>query len=122
MTEQEVIKILDAWWNGKRKQIKTYIDTQLGVSKRTGKAFSPPSESEVQAFILDKILQWKNGYSAQWFIDKYQQAGWKLGNGNPMKDWQATVRLYYAEPCTEARPKRVAYCSKCTHPKDKCIC
>ena len=106
-----------------KKKLKDYIDNQLGVSKRTGRAFTPPSEEEVSLYVKEINYSWKEGYSAKWFIDKYQQSGWKLGNGNPMKDWKATVRLWYIEPYTEsAKVNKVAYCAVCTYPKEKCKC
>ena len=116
------VKKADVW-----KAMQKYIDTKLGVSKKTGQAFSPPSEEEVQAYVKEINYQWKSDakqtYSAKWFVDKYAQAGWKLGNGNPMKDWKATVRLYYIEPYAESKgTTKVAYCAGTGKPKSLCQC
>ena len=123
MTEQEVIAILDTWWKSKRCEVKSYIDTKLGVSKRTGQAFSPPTAEELALYIKETNYQWKEGYSAEKFINKYAQSGWKLGNGNPMKDWKATLKLYYIEPYSSpSGKKRICYCPTCAYPKDQCQC
>ncbi|MFI3331833.1 MAG: DUF6291 domain-containing protein [Rikenellaceae bacterium] len=55
---------------------------------RTAKRFTPPSFDEVREYITQK------GYTInpQSFIDYYTSSGWKLSNGNPMRDWQATLR------------------------------
>jgi len=56
------------------------------------KRFSPPSENEVTDFMLS--LNWPNdnGATARAMIDYYAQQGWKLSNGNMMKDWNAAAR------------------------------
>ena len=129
MTDQEVIAILDTWWKSKRCEVKSYIDTKLGVSKRTGQAFSPPSEEEVDSFLKEINYVWKinpkidKPYSAEWFVLKYSQGGWRIGNGNPMKDWKATVKLWYTEPYSSpSGKKRICYCPTCAFPKDQCQC
>ena len=50
----------------------------------------PPTIDEVREYC--KIRH--NGIDAEAFIDYYQQQGWKLANGNKMKDWQAAVRTW----------------------------
>ena len=56
--------------------------------KRT--VFKAPTVEAVAAYIREK------GYpiDAQHFVDYYQRQGWKLSNGQPMKDWQSAVRLW----------------------------
>lgn len=56
--------------------------------KRT--VFKAPTVEAVSAYIREK------GYpiDAQHFVDYYQRQGWKLSNGQPMKDWQSAVRLW----------------------------
>ena len=104
-------------------KLKAYIDTKMGVSKRTGSAFTPPTEAEVQEYVKEIQYSWKEKYSAAWFVDKYAQGGWKLGNGNPMKDWKATVRLWYIEPYVQSKgTSKVSYCASSGMPKDKCQC
>ena len=56
--------------------------------KRKAVAFTPPSVSEVEAYVST------NGYTSvnpQQFIDHYTTVGWMVGR-NKMKDWQAAVR------------------------------
>ena len=52
--------------------------------------FVAPTVEAVAAYIREK------GYpiDAQHFVDYYQRQGWKLSNGQPMKDWQSAVRLW----------------------------
>ena len=61
-------------------------------NKMKNKRFSPPSENEVTDFMLS--LNWPNdnGATARAMIDYYAQQGWKLSNGNMMKDWNAAAR------------------------------
>lgn len=52
--------------------------------------FVAPTVEQVAAYITEK------GYSidAQHFWDYYNRQGWRLSNGQPMKDWQSAVRLW----------------------------
>ena len=52
--------------------------------------FTPPTLADVQAYCAER----KNGISAEHFIDYHQRQGWKLSNGQPMKDWKAAVRTW----------------------------
>ena len=54
------------------------------------KRFVPPSIQEVSEYCASR----GNGIDPQRFVDYYQQQGWKLSNGNPMKDWRAAVRTW----------------------------
>lgn len=56
--------------------------------KREGR-FTPPTLSEVQAYVTEK------GYhiDAESFIDFYESKGWLVGK-NKMKDWKAAVRTW----------------------------
>ena len=104
-------------------KLKAYIDTKMGVSRRTGSAFTPPTEAEVQEYVKEIQYQWKEGKSAKWVIDHYSQSGWRLGNGNPMKDWKSSVRLHYVEPYVQSKgTSKVSYCASSGMPKDKCQC
>ena len=58
----------------------------------------PPSLEEVRSYCEQR----NNGIDAEAFIDYYAQQGWKLANGNPMKDWQASVRTW--EKRNKAKP------------------
>ena len=59
--------------------------------KKGRKAFVKPTVEEIAAYCKER----KNGIDAQEFYDKYEANGWVVGrNGNPMKDWRATVRTW----------------------------
>jgi hypothetical protein len=54
-------------------------------------SFKIPLQSEVQAYMKQK-KGWPDKfceYYAEKFWNNYQAQGWKLSNGNPMKDWMA---------------------------------
>lgn len=55
-----------------------------GGSKR----FAPPSTEDVRAYCEER----NNGIDPDKFVDYYTAQGWKLSNGQPMKDWRAAVR------------------------------
>lgn len=57
-------------------------------NKETNKM--PPSIDDVEEYCKQR----NNGIDAEAFVDYYAQQGWKLANGNPMKDWQAAVRTW----------------------------
>lgn len=59
----------------------------------------PPTPEEVQAYCDER----RNGISGEHFCDYYAAQGWKLSNGQPMRDWKATVRNW--ELRTRERPK-----------------
>jgi len=65
---------------------------QEPVDSVKNKRFSPPTEQEVTDFMIS--LNWPNdnGATARAMIDYYAQQGWKLSNGNMMKDWNAAAR------------------------------
>ena len=71
------------------------VDTQdrlgkvsIGKVINNNRRFVPPSIQEVSEFCSMR----GNGIDAEKFIDYYQQQGWRLSNGNPMKDWKAAIR------------------------------
>lgn len=79
-------------------EIKTEINTPLPNGNKGSKAatpptrearFSPPSLSEVQAYISER----GSAVDAQQFIDFYASKGWMVGK-NRMKDWKAAVRTW----------------------------
>ena len=68
--------------------------------KKNGK-FIPPTYQQVReyaesiSFRLDEEL----------FVDSYQRQGWKLANGNPVKDWKACVRTW-RKTADKTKPRR----------------
>lgn len=66
----------------------------------------PPTIEEVDAYCRER----NNGIDPQRFIDYHEQQGWKLSNGNKMKDWKATIRTWESrnKPANTPpqRPKR----------------
>jgi len=52
--------------------------------------FSAPTPSEVAEYCRER----GNSVNAQRFCDFYGRQGWRLNNGQPMKDWKAAVRLW----------------------------
>jgi hypothetical protein len=60
-------------------------------NKKGKSKFSPPSLSDVHAYISEKSLQ----VDAQHFIDFYESKGWMVGK-NKMKDWKAAIRTWHS--------------------------
>lgn len=58
--------------------------------KEKRKRFTPPTLEEVMDYAFEKGIT----INAEDFIDYYSSQGWKLSNGNPMKDWQAAARRW----------------------------
>ena len=50
----------------------------------------PPTPEEVQAYCDER----GNGLNAERFCDYYAAQGWKLSNGQPLRDWKAAVRTW----------------------------
>ena len=48
----------------------------------------PPALEEVRAYCVAR----GNGISAERFCDYYAAQGWRLSNGQPLRDWKAAVR------------------------------
>ena len=59
-------------------------------SKTKRKVFRKPSVEEIAAYCTER----KNGIDPEAFFDKYEANGWVDKNGNPMKDWKATIRTW----------------------------
>ena len=54
------------------------------------KKFTPPTADEVQAYCDER----NNAIDGESFVDYYAAQGWKLANGQPLKDWKAAVRTW----------------------------
>lgn len=59
--------------------------------QRDKSRFTPPSIEEVRVYVSDEGLD----IDAEEFMDYGIANGWKLSNGNPMKDWRATLRQWH---------------------------
>ena len=78
-------------------------DDSVSAKPQTANRFSPPTVIEVAAYCHER----RNGVDANRFVDYYAQQGWKLSNGNPMKDWQAAVRNWERrDPAMAAETER----------------
>ena len=62
--------------------------------EKKNKNFTPPDESELSNFFIELNWPEDQGLTARKFIDYYAQGGWKLSNGNAMKDWKAAARTW----------------------------
>ena len=58
--------------------------------KTTPVSRKPPTPEEVQAYCDER----GNGLNAERFCDYYAAQGWKLSNGQPLRDWKAAVRTW----------------------------
>lgn len=63
--------------------------------------FAPPTPAQVRDYAKDKGLQ----INPDRFCDYFAAQGWRISNGNPMKDWKAAVRNWSAR---EGPAKRYA--------------
>lgn len=59
---------------------------------RVGGSFKIPSCEEAEAYFLELGLGGQE--LGRKFCDHYSQSGWKLSNGNLMKDWQSAIRVW----------------------------
>ena len=65
---------------------------RLGKDRITNErgAFAPPAVDAVRAYITENGLN----IDPEHFVDYYAARGWKLGKGQPMRDWQAACRTW----------------------------
>lgn len=71
------------------------IQTNTSQTKERGARgarFHPPTAEEVECFARGNDLS----IDAQNFCDYYAAQGWRLSNGNAMKDWKAAARRWSA--------------------------
>ena len=71
-------------------------DKSCSQPNRKKTKFEPPTLLEIQAYVNQYQARsevWPvRKFDAQCFLDHYTANGWKQSNGNPIKDWKATVR------------------------------
>ena len=76
----------------KEKEIEIEIEKEIDIEqekkeKRKREKFSPPTVEEVKAYCEER----GNGIDPESFVSYYAQQGWKLSNGNLLRDWKAAV-------------------------------
>ena len=76
-----------------RQQYNNNNNNNKGTNKQgnKGRVFVPPTAIEVAAY-QDELQSW--WFDSEKFVDYYEAQGWKLKNGQPMRDWKAAVRLW----------------------------
>lgn len=72
--------------------VNEYVNDNVNgnVNVNTKKRFTPPSVEEVAEYCRTR----NNGIDAEEFVAYYSQQGWKLSNGNPMKDWKSAITTW----------------------------
>jgi hypothetical protein len=70
---------------GEKKRNKT---PTVPLEKKNGTPFTPPSLAEVTAYCSER----KSPIDPEAFMDYFTTSGWKLSNGNMVKDWQSAIR------------------------------
>ena len=56
-----------------------------------GGSFKPPTHAEIAEYCAEKGIS----IDIERFLDYFTAQGWRLANGNRMKDWRATVRTWH---------------------------
>lgn len=64
--------------------------TMEQIERKSAPRFSPPTKDQIFDFCMDNGLN----LDVDRFYDYYSMQGWRLSNGNPMRDWQAAVRQW----------------------------
>ena len=83
--------------------------------KTSLKHFIPPTAEEVAAYDRQYLANFlkKHGYTlkpidAEHFVSYYEQGGWRLSNGNAMKNWQAAVVNWHKNEAERTKPRTAA--------------
>ena len=63
---------------------------EVGTDKKGRKGFVPPTEEEVDAYCASR----GNGITGKAFVSYYEMSGWRLKNGQPMKNWKAAISYW----------------------------
>ena len=72
----------------------------IGKNSINSAKFTPPSLSEIQAYVKEKNL----AVDPEQFMDYYQARGWILSNGKKMKDFRAGLRYWNRNQRSYKRP------------------
>jgi hypothetical protein len=78
-------------------------NTEQNKRERVRTSFAPPAPAQVREYAEDKGIN----IDPERFCDYFAAQGWRISNGNPMKDWKAAVRNWAARegPATRYRGK-----------------
>lgn len=68
----------------------TPLAPRRGERRTRRERFTPPTLEQVQAYCAEQ----GSGISAERFVNYYAAQGWRLSNGQPMRDWKAAVRIW----------------------------
>lgn len=74
----------------KAKPYKKSKGEITGEKRRGGDKFTPPTPEEVSEYAREKGLS----LDANDFCDYYGAQGWRLSNGNPMRDWRQAANRW----------------------------
>lgn len=91
---------------------------QIDDFPQPNKKFKVPLRTEVAKYIEDK-MKWPQEFClfyADKFWDHYNSQGWKLANGNQMKDWRSAFNSNWQNPRFEADQKYLVECKKKADP------
>lgn len=86
--------------------------------EQPNKKFKIPLRTEVAKYIKEK-MNWPDefcSYYADKFWDHYNSQGWKLANGNAMKDWKSAFNTNWQKPRFEVDIKFLEQCKKKANP------
>ena len=99
----QVVTSGDQWeLTGTKTVTGTETVTEAEKGKETGEGedradkppapscFTPPSVDEVSKYCAER----RNYIDPEKFVSYYESIGWKMGKGQPIKDWRAVVRLW----------------------------
>jgi hypothetical protein len=82
---------------------RSVLEQDTHSSPSSSQPFIKPSVDDVKAYCAER----GNSVDARRFVDFYESKGWMVGN-SPMRDWQATVRVWEKNE-SYAAPPRPAY-------------
>ena len=86
--------------NKEIKEILLKKDISKDISKEKPSRFTPPSLSDIQAYVTEKNLS----VDPEQFMDYYQARDWILSNGKKMKDFRAGLRYWNRNQRSYKRP------------------